>query len=102
MLSFACRRRSKERLQCPRELCGTLRMSLTPTWKITQLRRKYVFQVISVGLVLIFLQVKLDNALEEIVAKLASKYPLGLYDRHPDLPCFHHCTSNLHFNLDCL
>src|SRR6266576_1002173 len=101
MLSFAYRRRSKERLQCPRELHGTLWMSLTPTWKITQLRRKYVFQVISVGLVLIFLQVKLDDALEEIVAKLASKYPLGLCDCHPDLPCFHHHASNLHFNLDC-
>ncbi len=75
-------------------------MSLTPTWKITQLRRKYVFQVISVGLVLIFLQVKLDDALEEIVAKLASKYPPGLCDRHPDLPCFHHRASDLHFNLD--
>jgi hypothetical protein len=48
-----------------------------------------------------FLQMKLDNALEEIVAKLSNKYAPGLCDRHADLPCFHHRTSNLHFNLNC-
>jgi hypothetical protein len=46
------------------------------------------------------LQVKLDDALEEIVAKLADKYTPGLCPLHPDLPCFHHRASDLHFNLD--
>ena len=48
-----------------------------------------------------FPQAKLDDALEEIVAKLAEKYPPGLCDHHLDLPCFHHRVSDLHFNLDC-
>jgi hypothetical protein len=46
------------------------------------------------------LQAKLDDALEEIVTKLMNKYAPGLCDRHPNLPCFHHRASDLHFNLD--
>jgi hypothetical protein len=47
-----------------------------------------------------FPQAKLDDVLEEIVTKLADKYYPGLCDNHPNLPCFHHRMSNLHFNLD--
>src|SRR6266849_11194070 len=49
---------------------------------------------------LIFLQIKLDDALEEIVTKRTKRYYLGLCSCHPDLPCFHHRVSNLHFNLN--
>jgi hypothetical protein len=46
------------------------------------------------------LQIKLDDALEEIVMKLTDKYPPGLCPLHPDLPCFHHRAADLHFKLD--
>jgi hypothetical protein len=59
-----------------------------------------VFHVISVCVVLNFLQGKLDDALEEIVTKLSDKYSPGLCTRHPELPCFHHRASDLHFKLD--
>ena len=62
-------------------------------WKILTkfLQRRYVFQVIAVGLLLNFPQAKLDDALEEIVVKTRPKStPPGLCDHHPDLPCFHH------------
>jgi len=38
--------------------------------------------------------------LEEIVLKLSDKYPVGRCNSHPDLPCFHHRASDLHFKLD--
>ena len=47
-----------------------------------------------------FVQQRLDDVLEQIVAKLEEKYPAGRCNIHPDLPCFHHRASNLHFNLD--
>jgi len=50
--------------------------------------------------ILTFLQARLDDALEEIVMKLTDKYPPGLCSLHPNLPCFHHHTSDLHFKLD--
>ncbi|KAF8502634.1 hypothetical protein F5888DRAFT_1867499 [Russula emetica] len=45
-------------------------------------------------------KVKLDDALEEIVIRLGNKYAPGMCSLHPDLPCFHHRASDLHFNLD--
>ena len=47
-----------------------------------------------------FIQQRLDDALEEIVSNLEEKYPAGRCPLHPDLPCFHHRASDLHFNLD--
>ncbi len=32
--------------------------------------------------------------------RLADKYPPGVCPDHPDLPCFHHRPSRLHFKLD--
>ena len=57
-------------------------------------------QFISVYLVLNLFKVKLDDALELIVKRLSDKYSPGLCSLHPNLSCFHHCASNLHFNLD--
>ena len=97
--SFVCRRRSKERRQQPQYLI--LRTSLTPIWKIlTEFQRRYVFQVIAVGLLLNFHRQNWMTHFEEVVAKLAEKYPPGLCDQHSDLPCFHHRVSDLHFSLD--
>ena len=93
---FTCRHQSKKRQWSP---CGMLWMSLTLIWKITRQQKRYVFHIISVGLILNFLKVKLDDTIEEIVTKLSNKYPPGLCELHSDLPCFH--PSNLHFNLDC-
>jgi hypothetical protein len=75
-------------------------MISTLIWRITGLQRRYVFRVVSIGLVLNVFQVKLDDALEEIVVNLSDKYSLGLCALHPDLPCFHHHALDLHFNLD--
>ena len=46
------------------------------------------------------MQARLDDVLEEIVAKLTDKYPPGLCSHHPDLPCFHYRVADLHFKLD--
>ena len=75
-------------------------MSLTLIWKITRQQKRYIFHIISVGSILNFLKVKLDNTIKEIVTKLSNKYPPGLCKLHSDLPCFHHHPLNLHFNLD--
>ena len=50
--------------------------------------------------VLNLLQARLDDKLKEIVAKLTDKYPPGLCSLHPDIPCFHHRVSDLHFKLE--
>ena len=94
---FTCRHQSKERWQSPHGMW----MSLTLIWKITGQQKRYIFHIISVGSILNFLKVKLDDTIEEIVTKLSNKYPPGLCELHSDLPCFHHHPSNLHFNLDC-
>jgi hypothetical protein len=44
-------------------------------------------------------RVRHDDELEEIAASLAAKYPPGRCALHPDLPCFHHRASDLHFEL---
>ena len=81
---FACRHQSKERQWSP---YGMLWMSLTLIWKITRQQKRYIFHLISVGLILDFLKIKLDDAIEEIVTKLSNKYPPGLCELHSDLPC---------------
>ena len=45
-------------------------------------------------------RIKFDDEVEEIAASLAKKYPPGLCHIHPDLPCFHHRPSDLHFDLN--
>lgn len=45
-------------------------------------------------------KMKLDNEIEEIIINLMDRYPEGMCPRHPDLPCFHYRTADLHFNLD--
>ena len=88
---FACRHQSKKRWWSPH---GMLWMSLTLIWKITRQQKRYIFHIISVGLILNFLKVKLDDPIEKIVTKLSNKYPPGLCELHSDLPCFHHHLLN--------
>src|SRR5258708_25003367 len=69
-------------------------------WRMAWFQRRCIVSHISVVIVFNCLQAKLDDTLEEIVLKLSDKYHLGLCPLHPDLPCFHHCMSDLHFKLD--
>jgi hypothetical protein len=45
-------------------------------------------------------RMKFDDELEEIIAKIIDKYPAGLCANHPDITCFHHRPSDLHFELN--
>ena len=75
-----------------------LRTSLTSIWKIlNQVSKKVCIPSHCSRSVTQFPQAKLDDALEEIVAKLAEKYPPGLCDHHPDLPCFSSSRVRLAF-----
>jgi hypothetical protein len=46
-------------------------------------------------------QAKFDDDVEEIATSLAEKYPPGCCLTHPDIPCFRHRPSDLHFDLNC-
>lgn len=47
------------------------------------------------------LQAKLDPELESWAQRIEEKYHAGLCELHPELRCFHHRVSDLHFDLDC-
>src|SRR5216684_6607740 len=80
-----------------REMHRMLRRRLI--WR-NRLQKRYATFQISLFILFNLLQMKLDDALEEIVVKLTDKYPPGLCPLHSNLPCFHHCASDLHFNLN--
>src|SRR5258707_4897813 len=75
-------------------------MMLSLMWRMARFQRRCIVSHISVVIVFNCLQAKLDDALEEIVLKLSDKYHPGLCPLHPDLPYFHHRTSDLHFKLN--
>ena len=74
--SFVCGRSSKERRQRPRYLIFWT--SLTSIWKIlAKFSKKVCIGWRCSRSVTQFAQAKLDDALEEVVAKLARKVPSG-------------------------
>src|SRR5258708_32243052 len=83
------------------EMHGTLgRRRLALIWRRARFRRRYASFHISVFSLVNFLQRKLDDMPEKIVVKLKDKFPPGLCPLHHDLPCFHYCAADLHFNLN--
>ncbi|KAJ6614198.1 hypothetical protein B0H10DRAFT_2221508 [Mycena sp. CBHHK59/15] len=45
-------------------------------------------------------KVSFDEGLEEEMDKISNMYPPGTCSLHPDIECFHHRTTDLHFALD--
>jgi hypothetical protein len=45
-------------------------------------------------------RIKFDDELEEIVAQITKKYPVGHCNVHPEISCFYHRPAELHFELN--
>ena len=46
-----------------------------------------------------YYQACLDDELEDLISKIQKKYKAGTCKQHPDLECFHHHATDLHFDL---